>query len=586
MSLFLITIIRLMNRLTHCENVDRKGGGMRSSKLLFLSLTALWILMPSVLFAQVDTVWVHRWTSPGGESDWAYAIAVDDSGYVYVTGKTNNPVTGDDWTTIKYYPAGDTAWIRNIANPGSYNERANAITAGPLGNLYLTGYTMSSSAGDYYTVKYRPDGDTAWTRRYNGIGNGYDFAHWVEVDNDENVYVTGYSRAFNYQNDIATVKYDSSGNQLWAALFNGAGNYNDKGHKVIADNNGYIYVAGYVNPFNTGTRYDYITIKYDASTGDTAWARTYNGTADSSDMVRDIEVDAAGNVYVTGSSRTAGALSDIITIKYDALGTEQWTARYNNPDTSASDGGYGLEVDELGNVYVVGQSIGLGTGSDIVTIKYDSTGSEVWVARYNGPANDYDTPSDQEGGKCLAIDQYANLYVTGVSRGATSVNDYVAIMYDSAGVEHWVAGYNCCDSVDYALAVATDNAGSVYICGRSIGGGTYYDMATVKYYSPVGVQENKIVSTERLLLEVHPNPARTQSTIRYALPYEARVSLSIYDVSGRLVKTLVDQIQKPGTYSVAWTSKDDNDHKVAAGVYFCILSTDEVQISKKLVTLE
>ena len=559
---------------------------MKDSKLLLLTTAAIFILVPLFLSAQVDTVWVNRWTSAGGESDWAYAIAVDDSGYAYVTGKTENSGTNGDWTTIKYHPMGDTVWIRNIANPGTYNERADAIAIGPSGNLYLTGYTMSSSAGDYYTVKYQPDGDTVWTRRYNGIGNGYDFAHWVAVDNDENVYVTGYSRALSYQNDIATVKYDSSGNQLWAALFDGSGNYSDKGHKVIVDNNGYVYVAGYVNPYNSGTRYDYITIKYDAATGDTMWARTYNGTADSLDMARDIEVDAAGNVYVTGSSRTAGALSDIITIKYDSAGVEQWTARYNNPDTSASDGGYGLEVDAFGNVYVVGQSYGLASGSDIVTIKYDSAGNEVWVERYNGPANDYDTPSNEEGGKCMTMDQYGNIYITGVSRGATSMNDYVAIRYDTSGVEHWVAGYNCCDSVDYALAVATDNEGSVYICGRSVGGGTYYDMATVKYYSAVGVEEHKSVSTDHLLLEVHPNPAKIHSTMQYSLPHAMNVALSIFDVSGRLIRLLVEQYQEPDTYSFIWNGKDNAGRRVAPGVYFCILRTDEGETSKKLVTLE
>lgn len=559
---------------------------MKIYRLSLYALVMLLVLVPASLSAQVDTVWVHRWTSPGGESDWAYAITVDDSGYVYVTGKTENAGTNGDWTTIKYHPNGDTAWIRNIANPGTYNERANAITVGPSGNLYLTGYTMSSGSGDYYTVKYRPDGDTAWTRRYNGIGNGYDFAHWVAVDNEENVYVTGYSRGSSFQNDIATVKYDSSGNQLWAALFNGTGNYNDKGHKVICGDDGYIYVAGYVNPFTSGTRYDYVTIKYNAATGDTMWARTYNGTADSLDMVRDIEVDASGNVYVTGSSRNTGTMSDMVTIKYDSTGYQEWVAIYDNPAFSGSDGGYGLEVDPSGDIYVVGQSQGFGTSTDIITIKYASNGAEIWGARYNGPANDYDTPSDEEGGKCLAMDQYANIYITGVSRGATSMYDYVAIMYDSAGVEQWVAGYNCCDSTDYALAVATDDAGSVYICGRSVGGGTYYDMATVKYYSPVGVGENNIVATDRRLLEVHPNPARTQSTISYSISHEGSVSLSIYDVSGRLVKTLVDQNHNAGAYSVAWNSKDENDRKVAPGVYFCILNTDDGQTSKKIVILE
>ncbi len=458
---------------------------MRSSKLSLLVMPAFFVLLPVSLSAQVDTVWVHRWTSPGAESDWAYAITVDDSAHIYVTGKTNNSGTNDDWTTIKYYPNGDTAWIRNFASPGASNERANAVAIGLSGNIYLTGYTMSSGAGDYLTIKYRPNGDTAWTKIYDGISSQYDFARWVAVDDQENVYVTGYSRGLSYQFDIATVKYDSSGNQLWVARLNGSGNYNDQGNKVIVDNNGYVYVAGYVNPFGSGTRYDYVAIKYYAASGETAWVRTYNGTADSSDIARDIEVDDSGNVYVTGSCRNSGTLSDIVTIKYDSTGYQEWVAIYDNPDTSASDGGYGIEVDSLGNVYVVGQSQGLGTGTDIVTIKYDPDGNEIWTERYNGPADDYDTPSTEEGGKCMTMDLYGNIYITGVSRGATSMYDYVAIKYDSAGVEQWVAGYNCCDSVDYALAVATDNAGGVYIAGRSVGLGTYYDMATVGFWHPL-----------------------------------------------------------------------------------------------------
>jgi hypothetical protein len=546
----------------------------------------IFLLVPVFLSAQVDTVWVSRWTGPGAESDWAYAIAVDDSNQIYVTGKTENPGTNDDWTTIKYYPNGDTAWIRYFASPGSSNERASSIAIGPSGHIYITGYTMGSGSGDYLTIKYRPDGDTVWTRRYNGIGNGYDFSNWVTVDDEENVYVTGYSRALSYQNDIATVKYDSSGTQLWVALFNGSGNYNDEGHKVVADNSGYVYVAGMVNPYNTGTLRDYVAIKYDASGGDTAWARTYNGPADSLDMARDIEVDVSGNVYVTGSSRGNGTSSDIATIKYNSAGIEEWVMRYNNPDTSGSDGGYGLEIDGAGNIYVAGQSRGLGTGTDIVAIKYDPAGVEQWVARYNGPANDYDTPSDQDGGKCMAIDQDANIYITGASRGAASMYDFIVLKYDSAGIEQWVAGYNCCDSTDYALAVAIDDSSNVYIAGRSVGIGTYYDMATVKYRTAVGILENRQVSADRLLLEIHPNPFTTSSTVRYSLTNEGRVSLKVYDVSGRLVTTLVNEYQSSDVYSIVWNGKDHKEKMVPPGAYFYVLNAGTEKITKKMIMVE
>ncbi len=564
---------------------------MKYHKSLFVTLVAFVVCLPHLASAQVDTVWANRWTSPGAESDWAYALATDNEGRVYVTGKTNNAGTEDDWTTIKYKQNGDTAWVRNYANPGSYNERANSIAIGPAGNIYITGYTMSSSAGDYFTIKYKPSGDVSWTRVYNGIGNGYDFSNWVAVDSEENVYITGYSRGLNYQNDIATVKYDSGGTQLWVASFNGTGNYSDEGYKVIADDNGYVYVVGHTNPNSSGTFYDYVAIKYDASDGDTVWVRRYNGTADSADMARDIAVDGSGNVYVTGSSRNTGTYSDIVTIKYDSLGTVKWTAQYNNVETDSTDGGYGVAVDNDGNVYVVGQSIGLGTMSDIVTIKYDSLGNQLWIKRYNGLANNYDTPSTEDGGKCMAIDADGNVYITGVSRGAASGNDFVTIMYDTEGAEQWVAGYNYCDSVDTALDIDIDTLGGIYVCGRSIGLGTYYDMAAVKYKSTVGIDENSIISTVRLRLEVCPNPFSELTNIRYSILdigyWIENPTLRIYDVSGRLVRSfdhepyLMDRLS-----TVTWDGRDDSNRQVSDGVYFCVLGVDGQRAQQKIVMVK
>jgi hypothetical protein len=553
------------------------------SVLLILSL------LPCVfLNGQVDTVWVRRWTSPGAESDWAYALALDNTGHCYVTGKTNNAGTNDDWTTIKYLPDGDTAWIRNFVGAGSANERASSIAIGPSDNVYITGYTMSSSAGDYLTIKYHPDGDTAWTRRYNGTGDSYDFANWICVDNEENVYVTGYSRGLSYQNDIVTVKYDSSGTQQWVARFNGAGNYNDEGYKVIADNNGYVYVAGTANPYSSGTRYDCVTIKYDAATGDTAWVRTYNSPVDSTDIARDIEVDAEGNVYVTGSSRNAGTYGDIITIQYDSLGVEQWAVLYNNPDTSGNDAGYGIEVGPSGAVYVAGQSQGYGTGMDIVVLKYDPAGTFQWASRYNGLSNDYDTPSDQDGGKCMAIDQYENIYVVGCSRSATTWYDFITLAFNSDSTLKWAATYNSCDSTDWALAVATDDSGNVYTAGRSIGLNTYYDMATVKYWSQVSINESKQYPVHDFVLDIAPNPCR--NTARIVLPgahIMQNTQLRIYDITGRLIKSLAVSSQNAAQPAVVyWDATNSNDEKVAPGVYFCVVDLAGDHLQKKIVLVK
>ncbi|MBA3726335.1 MAG: SBBP repeat-containing protein, partial [Armatimonadetes bacterium] len=121
-----------------------------------------------------------------------------------------------------------------------------------------------------------------------------------------------------------------------------------------------------------------------------AWVARYNGPGNSNDTARALAADAAGNVYVTGYSYGAGTGDfDYATIKYDSNGNQLWVARYNGPGND-NDYASALAVDAAGNVYVTGLSLGAGTSYDYATVKYDSNGNQLWVARYNGPGNFYD----------------------------------------------------------------------------------------------------------------------------------------------------------------------------------------------------
>jgi hypothetical protein len=82
-----------------------------------------------------------------------------------------------------------------------------------------------------------------------------------------------------------------------------------------------------------------------------------------------------------------------------------------------------------------------------------------------------------------------------------------------------------------------------------------------------------------------PNPFRGQTVVRYDLPRPGRVSLRIYDVSGRLISTLVDGHVDPGYQSVIWDGRDTEGNRVSAGVYFSTLATEEDVIRRKLVLL-
>jgi flagellar hook assembly protein FlgD len=83
-----------------------------------------------------------------------------------------------------------------------------------------------------------------------------------------------------------------------------------------------------------------------------------------------------------------------------------------------------------------------------------------------------------------------------------------------------------------------------------------------------------------------PNPFTKFTTISYQIPFESKVSLKIYDVAGKLVRTIVEKREKPGYYTVVWDGKDDRNKKVGSGVYFYKLKAGKEKVcTKKLILM-
>lgn len=301
--------------------------------------------------------------------------------------------------------------------------------------------------------------DSAWVKRFNGSGNSQDEAYDVAVDKNRNIYVTGYSTSTGASEDLITIKYNSNGDTLWVRKYNGPGNGKDIALDLALDDSGNVYVAGY--SMGSGTNFCYTTIKYD-SLGDTLWVRHYNGPANAGDRAYAIAVDDSGNAYVTGFSVGSTGTTDYLTIKYSPIGDTLWTRPYNGPGNSY-DYAYAIAVDTGRNVYVTGLSTGSSTNHDYATIKYTSSGDIAWVRRYNGPGNFVDDAYD------LAVDKNGNVHVTGFSIGlGSAVDDYATIKYNSIGDSLWTRRYNGPGSGgDEAFAITVDTSGNVYVTGYS-----------------------------------------------------------------------------------------------------------------------
>jgi hypothetical protein len=88
------------------------------------------------------------------------------------------------------------------------------------------------------------------------------------------------------------------------------------------------------------------------------------------------------------------------------------------------------------------------------------------------------------------------------------------------------------------------------------------------------------------LMQNYPNPFNPSTTIRYQLPVETRTTLRIYDVTGRLVRTLVDELKKAGTYAMSWDGKNDAGLTVSTGVYFSRLQARPTLSGNEFVELK
>ncbi len=360
---------------------------------------------------------------------------------------------------------------------------------GPANRVYSdlsSDISSQNYTGSYFGIGCAAGWFEEWVAWYDGRETQvyWDDAHDIAVDGAGNIYVTGLSNGDGTSNDYATVKYDSDGTEVWVARYNGPAGGDDAAHAMVLDAAGNVYVTGESYGGDNGD--DYLTIKYSPDSNVPVWVSRYDGPDNDSDEAGAIAVDNSGNVYVIGSSYDWPHERDIVTIKYDSSdGNEVWVARYDGPG-NAWDSSSAVLVDDSGNVYVTGSSEGAGTSGDMVTIKYEPDGNEAWAARYNGPANSLD------GAGGAAFDGSGNIYVTGSSEGSGTSDDITTIKYDANGNELWVARYDGPASTgDFGGKIVTDGSGNIYVSGTAnyTFPAATADYVTIKYGTDSNVPE-------------------------------------------------------------------------------------------------
>ncbi len=414
--------------------------------------------------------WSVNWYGAAMNDDVPAAIVVDPSGNVILCGKTDadpDPThSNQDWITIKYNSAGTKLYDKTVNGSRNNDDGATSLVVDAGGNAIVVGYIDNlNTRKEASRIQYDVSGNPTFTKYYNGEGDYSETARSMTQDASGNTYIAGYSFYDGNNRNIFCGKIDASGNLVDTCLLNGIKNDDDELSAITNDGNGNIYACGYTKV--SGQKSNFITVKFDFHNypfPDTAWTRTYNYTINQSDKAVSLAADGSG-IYVTGYSdqdpNDTIANNDIVTIKYDAAGNQLWIQRFNGA-ANFRDEPIKLILGMNNRVYVTGRSQNA-HDDDIILLAYDkTTGNTIagYPAIWNSPFQDDDRPTDMVEGS------NGTVYISGYSKSSSTIDDYAFVKCDVNGSISGTTFDGTAGQQDIANAIALDQSGNAIITGQ------------------------------------------------------------------------------------------------------------------------
>jgi WD40 repeat protein len=268
---------------------------------------------------------------------------------------------------------------------------------------------------------------------------------------------------------------------LWVSRYKGPAPSGSARAIAVSPDGQRVFVSGANSAFGT--------VAYDSATGTRLWVARYNGPL-GQDFATAIAISPDGTrVFVTGRSAGTGGGSSYATVAYDAsAGTQLWVARFNGPGRGIDEPLAVATSPDGSRVFVTGDSFRSGTGLDYATVAYVAvTGARQWVARYDDAGHHGDFAT------AIGVSRDGSaVFVTGGSTDVHGVSDFATVSYQAGtGAQEWAArfkGSGGTADIAYALTVSPDGNG-VFVTGESIVSDDESRFATVAYDATGGVQQ-------------------------------------------------------------------------------------------------
>lgn len=298
----------------------------------------------------------------GKAEDYAYGVALDSSGNVYMSGSTYS--FGTSLSTglpqaflLKFDHAGNLLWQKGWQV--GYWVLGEGVAVDPTGNIFVVGYYENRSGSGVRELsspallKYDSSGSLIWKTSLGSVtGQIYACANRVATDASGDVYVIGGTRSYAASDALLLLKYNSTGSLLWQTAWRLGGGAEGLGLAVDSSSNS-IYVTGsYPSLPSLSINRTAIIMKFN-SDGSVVWQKTWGGRQITYGVRA--ETDATGNLYVLGNIpdfvHGGSFWKALFLLKLDPLGNLQWQKAWGN---GVDIGGVGLAIDSKGNAIMTG----------------------------------------------------------------------------------------------------------------------------------------------------------------------------------------------------------------------------------------
>jgi len=417
---------------------------------LALATLASLLLAPAARAASGDLVWQRAYSGGPTSASFFTALAPAPAGGVFVVGT----VTGGPSAMVaaRYDIAGQLLWRHTFSGGGNLNEAVSAVSD-HAGDLTVGGYALSASAQLRPTIiAYGPGGHVRWVKSDKAQATNTDSLSLAIGPRGDLFAAVSEQRSG--ANDIVVSRYARSGKRRWTRVYAAPGANATSETGMVLDAAGNVYVTG--TEFR-GPQHDLdvLTLKYDAA-GHRRWVRFWDGSG-LPDVGYAIARAGNGTLFVGGYTTGVSSGDDALLLDYSTGGTLRWSRTYTG---AGADTDYYMRVVALGDggVAAAGASTAAGV-SDVLVARYAPGGTRRWLKLYGGP--------DGLGGQAFAEARGAGgaLYVAGDVMMTASGEDSLLLKYGKTGARRWARSHSSPGTAnDFALALAV-SGGSVYVAG-------------------------------------------------------------------------------------------------------------------------